>query len=282
MVLTLFFCVGCFFIETAHDKMEGQAPISAERVNVKNMALDSLRELIRQTNNEDSKKILELLETKSIMVAPNDEGFHDPIFDENPDRVHLVMLVSEDSQLRFWGDILSSEDTYALFYPIHNAVVLKQMDSFTPLFRAILVDHEGYHALFFQSHDRKEKPTNLQIAEREKDNYEHAGDILSSVGGKKYEAFMREEMKKTHENTEGRTAGLQIQMSEKMCNERLNEIFGPAKSAVEEQARSSFISVLCAFRYIDEYHAGTQTEKETAKTKVLFEAYEKMRAEKRL
>jgi hypothetical protein len=272
-ILALFLSLsGCVTVNAPISDFQNQVSISTERVRGKNIAFDALRELIRQTNNEDSKQILAILETKSVMVEPTNKGFRDPIFKELKEKIKIVVLLPEDVKYRWWGGVYSAK-TYAFYFPALNAIVLKRMDSFSSLFSAIIIDHEGWHTRYAQSHMKTEKYTLMQISEAERDTYEHGALLLSVVGGEKYKIFMQDEMKRFEVFAKNSPSGRELPVAEKIYNKKLDEIFGVAKSFLEQETRSSFVWVAGVFQYIDKHTEGTQAEKEIAKTKAFYDAY---------
>jgi hypothetical protein len=249
-----------------------QVPVSAERIKGKDIAFDSLRELIRLTNNKDSKEILQMLEEKSMLITPTEKGFRDPVFGKQKEKIKIAVVLPSDAQYLWWNAVWFSED-YALYFPALNTIALKQMESFTPLFAGIIIDHEGWHMRYAQSHMKTEKYTLMQISEAERDTYEHGALLLSVVGGEKYKIFMQDEMKRFEVFAKNSPSGRELPVAEKIYNKKLDEIFGVAKSFLEQETRSSFVWVAGVFQYIDKHTEGTQAEKEIAKTKAFYDAY---------
>jgi hypothetical protein len=275
--LMLFFALGCASVKIQSVDSQNQVSVSAERLKERNIAFDGLRELIRQTNNEDSKEILAILESNSMMVVPTEKGYLDPIFGKQKEKIKIVVVLPRDAQYLWWNTVWFARD-YALYFPALNAIALKQMEFFTPVFVGITIEHEGWHARYSKTHAGTENYTLMQKAEWERDAHEHSILLLSIVGGEKYKIFMKEEMQKFEAFVKSSPSGRELPIREKTYNKKLDDIFGVAKSFIEQEMRSSFVWVAGVFQYIDKHTEGTQAEKEIAKTKALYDAYARVEA----
>jgi hypothetical protein len=277
LMLVFFFVPDYSVAQKQNTDSQNQVLLSAERWNERRIAFIGLRELIQQTNNEDSKEILVMLETNSMMVVPTEKGFRDPIFSEQKEKIKIAVVLPKDARYIWWNDVWFAKD-YALYFPALNTIVLKQMESFTSIFAGIIIDHEGWHARYSKTHAGTENYTLMQKAEWERDAHEHSILLLSIIGGEKYKIFMQEEMQRFEMFMKSSPSGRELPIAGKIYNKKLDEIFGVAKSFTEQEMRSTFVWMASVFGYIDKHTEGTQAEKEIAKTKALYDAYARVEA----
>ncbi len=244
-----------------------------QRQEVFHNTLKSLNDLVRQTGNEDSQKILSMFQKESVLITPTKDGFRDPKIWNERETLKVVVLLPEDSRFPSWSQIVSDKKSYAYFFPRYNVIVLKRMDELSPVFQAITVDHEGWHAFHFQSDSIVARPLSSEHLAIERDTYEHGASLLSSIGGEPYKMFMREEMKRIDAFVKNSVGGNTLPALKNEYNEKLDKIFGVAQSDTEKRSRVSFIGISGIFQYIDENYHGTQPEKELAKSNALLNIY---------
>ncbi len=245
------------------------------REAVKEEAIASLRVLVQRTRNKDSEQILRMLENGTVVI-PTKDGWKAPAFQKEDGIIKIVVLIPTDAQYPLWYALLTDQTAFAYFFPGHHAIVLKQSSDFCQLFRAIAIDHEGWHARYFQKHPESKNASDIQFAMEERDTHEHGNELLSVVGGAPYQAFLESEIKRWEPLITTENSKQHFPSPTWNYNNELEKIFGPAKSQAEKNFRKSFVWADTLFHYIDAHHRGTQAEKEQAKAEALLEAYKKI------
>ncbi|MCX6739370.1 MAG: hypothetical protein NT098_04990, partial [Candidatus Parcubacteria bacterium] len=163
------------------------------REAIKDEAVSSLRALVERTHNQDSKQILQMIENGTVVI-PTKDGWKAPAFQKEDGHVKIVVLIPTDAQYPLWYTLLTDNTAFAYYFPGHHAIVLKQNSQFGSLFQSIAVDHEGWHARYFQKHPGNGNVSDIQFAKEERDTHEHGNELLSVIGGAPYQSFLQSEM----------------------------------------------------------------------------------------
>lgn len=235
--------------------------------------LDALgREVVEKTKDPQAEKIFEMLRANNEVVLPNDTGFSFIGKDIESEPIRILPLLLSDKQYTFplWQRFFQS-DIAAAFVSDERLVVIKEDAPTSPVFKGLILVHEGNHALRYLEHPYTER-SNKAFSEEERDTHEFVARLMAMIGSTPYEQLLSSEVRRMTTTVKQTAEGMQFSPSGKY-HEELDTIFGPALSDSEKYKREKLLWLDTVFHFIDAYYVGNKDEKEGVKAEFLLNIY---------
>ncbi len=234
--------------------------------------VNALRFVVNQTQDANAKEVLAMLETQTVLATPTVDGLN-VLGHDKP--IRIVILLPEDAKYPMWKEILDEKVAGAYFLPQSeaHAIVLKNGSDFSQKSKGLLLSHEGTHALHYLKKPYDENMSNIQFCKEEQITHAAENSLLSSLGGKPYEAFVSSKVANMAVTLEQTSTGVRLAMPDNSYK-KLKDIFGPWQSDKEGSMWVAGVWTDVMFRFVDLYGKGTQLEKDEVKAFGLCSLYQ--------
>lgn len=227
----------------------------------------------RKTGNPQALTIMSILESHGIMAMPAatpDAGEAVRFLESPHDRLWfgiVILLKDEQMPSPAWVQTQHSSSIAAAYEPDIRTIVIQDTEPMSATWKGIVLLHEGNHAgaTTFRPYDWK---NHQEFCRAERDTHEFENDLLSTLGGHRYQQLLAAEVRRLH-GTIGDRVGAAI-ASRTDYDRTLDTIFGPAESDMERALRQTHFWIHANFVLLDQYFHGDVEEQ---KAKLLFTIY---------
>ncbi len=231
--------------------------------------LDNLVAVAEETKDPQTMEIAAFLQNNAIMAEPNEKGIR--ILEESKDGnwVAVVSLLEKDGETgEHWKGILNVNSAANFLFEIRT-IVLKN-GNFGPTGKAIVLLHEGFHALSFAREpyeEREEKEFCLE----EVAAHTFQNKLMLLLGKEKYQRLLEKEvcrMEKEAKSLGGKPGDAIPGLLE---NPELAEIFGNPVSENESDFIQTNFWIHAAFVFIEKNYKGDVKMQKAAFLQALYE-----------
>lgn len=229
--------------------------------------------IAQKTKNPQAIKIVDLLKTNGVMCRPNENGIQF-LEGATPGKTwvgFVPIMKNEVMPNQKWKDMAESNDGAGAHYIADaNTIVLLDSTPTSPIFKGIILLHEGNHAAIalFNPYDQSD----LRLfCYDERDTHEFQNSLMAAVGGKVYQDMLNKEIQRMKDiDDKNGIRHADAFTGRGPYNPELDKIFGPAQSQVERDLRQTHIWIHAVFTMIDMYGSG---DKEDNKARFLRTMY---------
>lgn len=235
--------------ETANEALERKEAYETWLHNAKQVA-----ELSR---DEEARQVVRFLEAEATIAIPRFENglpFITPIYygrtTEEVNRAKslpVVPLLPKDSDLaEYWR--IQNEQQGGLFIREVNAIVLSGNVDALPIWKGLLLLHEGSHAMRFQQGLFTVNISDPELCDEELHTWNFMLRLLGLAAGSTYRAALQEEVKYIHEQSKLP----EVLAPHRSSASKLDPVFGPPLSDNEQLVRDSLFYRHAILTYLEQ------------------------------
>lgn len=214
------------------------------------------------TNNSQAKTIVKLIRHGLVIAMPNQEGLQvlENYSQSGKPALIIVPLLEKDGKNfnENWKSIQNDKGAGAFYYPEVRTIVLKDNDAISPLWKGIILLHEGNHAgtMMYAPYDWTDL---VLFSSAEMLTHEFENKLLLSLGGEKYRSLLEKEVEriKMGSDLEGKVP------RRTDYHQEMEGIFGPAFSEREKDIRETHFWINAVFTFLGR-NFNNPEEKKTA------------------
>lgn len=234
-----------------------------QRFAIHDKWISAARNFLARAPDDEGVRILEFFTTNAVIAAPTSEGIATLERTRTPQWFVLLHLLADDLEK---VPALSSSlyaGSAAQFTPTTRLMLLKESEKYTDAYKAVLLLHEGRHALRTLV-DNFYPDGPLAVAREERDTHDFQNRLVTKYGGAPYKTILEREIRRRLK----KTSRLNYRPGHDFFSYPVEEggmdgIFGVAPSEVERQARCVHLEMHVSFTIIARYFKGNITEQQT-------------------
>lgn len=228
---------GLFFSLFFNTLLVRSADDKIEREKIKTEWLKAAEDVAQKINDKEAMKIVQFLEKNAVLAAPHKQGV---VFLGNNKTEKWMLIIpllkkDKDAYGERWRDIFSFSGAAAHFLPEARALVIKP-SPYSSAGKAILLVHEGYHAVTFVKNPYSGDQNEKDYCYEEVSAHTLTNRVMSLLGGKKYQEVLNKEVSRIIDFTkkEGGRIGEVFPHSTTENDEILAIVFGKPDSQQEK------------------------------------------------
>ncbi len=206
--------------------------------------------------------IFKMLEERAVTAIPTGTGADIIAKEGQSADLKIIPLLPSDGKFEIWKTLVEGDSFTATFIEEIGGLVLKNFEPISPIFKGMVIAHEGNHAFLFL---QRKAPLSKEKAYcyEEKDTHELEIRLLSGITQGKYEKVLDKEADRIYKNVaEGKDLGSSVP-TPSLVPDSFREMFGPSLSSQEDGIRKTTFWVHSVFRFIDKYYQGNKEEQKT-------------------
>lgn len=252
-----------------------------ERERLRKEWLDSMDQVARVTGDEDAKAVAGFVRDNNILAAPH-------VIREGPEKGLRASKTLEAGRTETWFALIpmmAGDETLgggwkrfaqgkagAVYKPDVRCMILPAQE-IGGEWKGVTLLHEGFHALqiMAEGYDWTDVRT---FCHKERQTHQFQNKIMKKLGGARYDMAVKAEMQQVREKLakEGKPFWPNyVQRGE--YNPLLDDVFGKARSQLDQDMRQTHVWIDAVFRLVDEETKGSVDEKEERKALILKTIY---------
>ncbi len=227
-----------------------------------NKWLAAAESFLEQAPDDEASSVLQFIRENGILAAPTPQGIRSLERVRTKDYVVLLHLQPDDAATYPGLARMVLDGATAQFIPSKRLLIFRQTASYSDVWRAVLLLHEGRHACSVtMTHADHDDP--VVIRREERDTHAYQNRLIERYAGPKYRAFIEGEAKRLVRQTvrRGGKPGSMF-LSSPVNVDALDEFLGPANSAEEKSSRQAYLLIHVAFHIIERFYKGDVAEQQ--------------------
>lgn len=237
---------------------ERQATFQAHKL-LQQEWLNGARLVVERTNDPEAQAVLEFLLPNVFLMEPLDGGAARVLEDRRGKPYSLGMLVVTEQDMQRLPQIKEEvkQRGGGAEYVADSRVIIVKGSDMSPVWRGLILLHEGSHAKDFANSPR-ERGDLLRVSRDEAVVHDFQNRLAMKLGGTAYAKLLDAEVLSIAEQVQRLPSPAPGQLAflggRSKYNVAFEEIFGPSASVFERALRQSSFMVHAQFAYIEQMY----------------------------